>query len=137
MSKRRYIVAPLLLLALFLTYQVSITLFTHVHIVNGVMIVHSHPSSEKTPYAYHRTGNLNCSSEHYPDSGARGADRDDCIPSCVVCFGIQDKYFPRESALCAMYPFARSSFLLLKHKVYLLTGYIRIIRSTDADVLLP
>ena len=54
-----------------------------------------------------------------------------------VCFGIQDKYFPRESALCAMYPFARSSFLLLKHKVYLLTGYIRIIRSTDADVLLP
>ena len=26
---------------------------------------------------------------------------------------------------------------LLKHKVYLLTGYIRIIRSTDADVLLP
>ena len=49
----------------------------------------------------------------------------------------QDKYFPRESALCAMYPFARSSFLLLKHKVYLLTGYIRIIRSTDADVLLP
>ena len=52
-------------------------------------------------------------------------------------FGIQDKYFPRESALCAMYPFARSSFLLLKHKVYLLTGYIRIIRSTDADVLLP
>ena len=91
----------------------------------------------KTPYAYHRTGNLNCSSEHYPDSGARGADRDDCIPSCVVCFGIQDKYFPRESALCAMYPFARSSFLLLKHKVYLLTGYIRIIRSTDADVLLP
>ena len=137
MSKRRYIVAPLLLLALFLTYQVSITLFTHVHIVNGVMIVHSHPSSEKHHTHTTGTGNLNCSSEHYPDSGARGADRDDCIPSCVVCFGIQDKYFPRESALCAMYPFARSSFLLLKHKVYLLTGYIRIIRSTDADVLLP
>lgn len=38
---------PLLLLTLFLTYQVSITMFTHVHIVNGVMIVHSHPSSNK------------------------------------------------------------------------------------------
>lgn len=136
MSKRRYIVAPLLLLALFLTYQVSITLFTHVHIVNGVMIVHSHPSSEK--HHTHTTGQV-ISIAHLSTIRlwSRGADRDDCIPSCVVCFGIQDKYFPRESALCAMYPFARSSFLLLKHKVYLLTGYIRIIRSTDADVLLP
>ena len=137
MSKRRYIVAPLLLLALFLTYQVSITLFTHVHIVNGVMIVHSHPSSEK--HHTHTTGQViliaHLSTIQTLEPG--GPDRDDCIPSCVVCFGIQDKYFPRESALCAMYPFARSSFLLLKHKVYLLTGYIRIIRSTDADVLLP
>ena len=56
MSKRRYIVAPLLLLALFLTYQVSITLFTHVHIVNGVMIVHSHPSSDK--HHTHTTGQV-------------------------------------------------------------------------------
>lgn len=47
MSKRKYILTPLLLLALFLTYQVSITMFAHVHIVNGVMIVHSHPSSQK------------------------------------------------------------------------------------------
>ena len=38
--------APLFLLALFLTYQVSITMFTHVHIINGVMIVHSHPSAD-------------------------------------------------------------------------------------------
>lgn len=39
--------APLGLLALFLAYQVSVTAFTHAHIVNGVMIVHSHPSSDK------------------------------------------------------------------------------------------
>ena len=32
-----------LLLTLFVTYQVSITMFTHVHYVNGVMIAHSHP----------------------------------------------------------------------------------------------
>ena len=38
---------PLLLLTLFLTYQASITMFAHVHIVNGVMIVHSHPSQDK------------------------------------------------------------------------------------------
>ena len=30
-----------LLLTLFVTYQVSITMFTHVHYVNGVMIAHS------------------------------------------------------------------------------------------------
>lgn len=39
--------APWLLLSLFLAYQASIMLFSHVHIVNGVMIVHSHPSSDK------------------------------------------------------------------------------------------
>lgn len=46
MRKRRYILTPLFLLALFLTYQVSINMFAHVHIINGVMIVHSHPSSD-------------------------------------------------------------------------------------------
>lgn len=56
MSKRRHILAPLLLLTLFLTYQVSITMFTHVHIVNGVMIVHSHPSSGK--HHSHTTGQV-------------------------------------------------------------------------------
>lgn len=56
MSKKKHIIAPLLLLALFLTYQVSITMFTHVHIVNGVMIVHSHPSSSK--HHTHTTGQV-------------------------------------------------------------------------------
>lgn len=56
MNKRKHIVTPLLLLALFLTYQVSITMFTHVHIVNGVMIVHSHPSSSK--HHTHTTGQV-------------------------------------------------------------------------------
>ena len=37
---------PFLLLTLFATYQVGITLFTHVHYVNGVMIAHSHPGKE-------------------------------------------------------------------------------------------
>ena len=46
MLKNRYIFIPLLLLTLFVTYQASITLFAHMHYVNGVMIVHSHPSSD-------------------------------------------------------------------------------------------
>ena len=46
MLKNRYILIPLLLLTLFVTYQASITLFAHIHYVNGVMIVHSHPSSD-------------------------------------------------------------------------------------------
>lgn len=29
-----------------MTYQVSITMFSHVHYVNGVIIVHSHPSTD-------------------------------------------------------------------------------------------
>lgn len=47
MNKRKHILASLLLLSLFLAYQASVTMFTHAHIVNGVMIVHSHPSSQK------------------------------------------------------------------------------------------
>lgn len=46
MQKRKYIFIPLFLLALFVIYQASITLFSHVHYVNGVMIVHSHPSTD-------------------------------------------------------------------------------------------
>ena len=46
MLKSRYIFIPLMLLTLFLAYQASITMFAHVHYVNGVMIVHSHPSAD-------------------------------------------------------------------------------------------
>lgn len=46
LGKKRYIVTPLLLLTLFVAYQVCITMFSHVHYVNGVMIVHSHPSAD-------------------------------------------------------------------------------------------
>ena len=42
----RYIFIPLMMLTLFLPYQASITMFAHVHYVNGVMIVHSHPSAD-------------------------------------------------------------------------------------------
>lgn len=38
---------PLLLLGLYLSYQAGITMFTHVHCVNGVVVVHSHPSKSK------------------------------------------------------------------------------------------
>ena len=41
------VLSSLLLLTLFIVYQVSITMFTHVHYVNGVMVVHSHPSHGK------------------------------------------------------------------------------------------
>ena len=46
MLKKRHIFIPLFLLTLFVAYQVSITMFSHVHYVNGVMIVHSHPSAD-------------------------------------------------------------------------------------------
>ena len=46
MQKSRHIFLPLFLLTLFLAYQVSITMFSHVHYINGVMLVHSHPSTD-------------------------------------------------------------------------------------------
>ena len=46
MQKSRQLYLPMFLLTLFLAYQVSITMFSHVHYINGVMIVHSHPSAD-------------------------------------------------------------------------------------------
>lgn len=46
MPNRRYILIPLMLLTLFVAYQASITMFAHIHYINGVMIVHSHPSAD-------------------------------------------------------------------------------------------
>lgn len=46
MLKSKFIFIPLMLLALFVGYQAGITMFSHVHYVNGVMIVHSHPSAD-------------------------------------------------------------------------------------------
>ena len=46
MSKNRYIFIPLVLLTLFVAYQASITMFAHVHYINGVTIVHSHPTAD-------------------------------------------------------------------------------------------
>ena len=47
MRRVKRVLSSLLLLTLFIVYQVSITMFTHVHFVNGVMVVHSHPSHGK------------------------------------------------------------------------------------------
>lgn len=46
MYRNRYIKTPLLLLALFLAYQAGVMMFSHTHYINGVMIVHSHPSKD-------------------------------------------------------------------------------------------
>ena len=51
---RKYL--RILLPALFIAYLGCIIAFTHVHIVNGVMIVHSHPSSGK--HHTHTTGQV-------------------------------------------------------------------------------
>ena len=46
MKAFKRILIPIFLLTLFVTYQASISMFSHVHYVNGVMIVHSHPSDD-------------------------------------------------------------------------------------------
>ena len=42
-KQKKKIIGALSLLVLFIMYQASITAFTHVHYVNGVLITHSHP----------------------------------------------------------------------------------------------
>ena len=42
----------LLLFSLFTAYQVSITMFTHVHYINGVLVVHSHPYGTKSEHTH-------------------------------------------------------------------------------------
>ena len=46
MFEKKRLLIPLFLLTLFVSYQVSITMFAHMHYINGVMIVHSHPSTD-------------------------------------------------------------------------------------------
>ncbi|MEG1545928.1 MAG: hypothetical protein RSA44_03460 [Bacteroides sp.] len=47
MRLTRKTLLPILLLILFASYQIGILSFAHTHIINGVMIVHSHPSKDK------------------------------------------------------------------------------------------
>ena len=42
----------LLLFSLFTAYQVSITMFTHVHYINGVLVVHSHPYASDSEHTH-------------------------------------------------------------------------------------
>lgn len=42
-KEAKRIIGAVCLLVLFVAYQTSITAFTHVHYVNGVIVTHSHP----------------------------------------------------------------------------------------------
>lgn len=44
----RHIFLPVALLAIFLSYYAGISLFAHTHIVNGAVIVHSHPFAKSS-----------------------------------------------------------------------------------------
>nr|WP_300698392.1 hypothetical protein [Bacteroides sp.] len=43
MKQKRRIIGVLCFLVLFIIYQTSISAFTHIHYINGVLITHSHP----------------------------------------------------------------------------------------------
>lgn len=47
MRRVKHVILSLFLLTVFIAYQASITYFSHVHYVNGVMIVHSHPNNNQ------------------------------------------------------------------------------------------
>ncbi|WP_294585541.1 hypothetical protein [uncultured Bacteroides sp.] len=43
MKQKRKIIGALCFLVLFIIYQTSISAFTHIHYIDGVLITHSHP----------------------------------------------------------------------------------------------
>lgn len=45
MTRKKSAFISLILLTLFVAFQVGITMFSHVHCINGAMLVHSHPSN--------------------------------------------------------------------------------------------
>ena len=53
--KQIRVLLSLLLLSLFTAYQVSITMFTHVHYINGVLLVHSHPFDSDAQHSHSKT----------------------------------------------------------------------------------
>lgn len=55
-SRRKCERVALLLLSLFLSYQVGITMFGHAHMVDGEVLVHSHPFN--TPQHSHSDGQI-------------------------------------------------------------------------------
>ncbi|MCF0180264.1 MAG: hypothetical protein HUJ97_08505 [Bacteroidales bacterium] len=46
LKKKWNIFGAIFLFTLYFAYQVSITAFSHVHMVHGMMIIHSHPSKD-------------------------------------------------------------------------------------------
>ena len=46
-----------MLLTVFMAYYAIISVYAHVHVVNGVMVVHSHPFKDKHS---HPTGRRSC-----------------------------------------------------------------------------
>lgn len=57
LSNSRHIIASALL-ALFVTYTTAYLTYRHVHVVDGVIVVHSHPFSEDADHHSHTTQQL-------------------------------------------------------------------------------
>lgn len=55
MKQKRKIIGALSFLVLFIIYQTSITAFTHVHYINGVLITHSHPFDKANAHSHSKT----------------------------------------------------------------------------------
>ncbi|MFA6812793.1 MAG: hypothetical protein WCR45_06855 [Bacteroidaceae bacterium] len=52
MAHRLNIIVHIILSIVFLSYEMMTTCFTHTHIINGVIIVHSHPYNKNHPFKH-------------------------------------------------------------------------------------
>ena len=74
-------VSKLLLLSLFIFYYVSITFFTHSHVINGVTIVHSHY------YQTENSGKSSLPNHNHNESQISLISALSLFQSLQICFG--------------------------------------------------
>ena len=102
MQNKRRIITSLLLLTLFVAYQVNITMFAHVHYVNGVMLVHSHPSADSQHT--HTEGQILTLAQvsHWVGSEPVGIELADLIPtvSCTLLCNAETSFTQDKYAHC-------------------------------------
>lgn len=54
-AKKAYRFFSLLLFSLFIAYQATVIVYTHIHVVSGVLIVHIHPFQKKSDTTHQHT----------------------------------------------------------------------------------
>lgn len=97
------------LLSVFATYYGAVMLFAHVHVVNGVMLVHSHPFNKQHTHAGGQALTLHFLSTFSTIEPEMAHWVTPVCPVLYVLSGDMDLWHGRFTS-CGVYPSSRSSF---------------------------